>query len=264
MAREKGRSGGPWRLLLSLAGWTLLAICILVAVRRMEAYAATDPQFTLAPPRGGAQSGIAIEGLRYASRSKVMRVFDADFERSVFLTPLAERRRRLLAVDWVEDATVSRLWPNRIWVRVQERRPVAFVNVPLHQGRPAGSKIALIDAHGVILEQPAHAKFAFPVLTGVSGEQTERERRRRVVAMLALLRDLGPAAAQISEVDTEDPDNLIVIAQVDGFTVELALGDANFGTRFRSFAAHYAEIRNRSPQARAFDLRLEDRITAKE
>ena len=37
--------------------------------------------------------------------------------------PLAERRRRLLAIDWVEDASVSRLWPNRVLVRITERKP---------------------------------------------------------------------------------------------------------------------------------------------
>jgi hypothetical protein len=42
------------------------------------------------------------------------------------------------------------------------------------------------------------------------------------------------------------------------------LGDGNFGKRFRSFAEHYEEIRKRSPLAKAFDLRLDDRITAKE
>jgi hypothetical protein len=59
-------------------------------------------------------------------------------------------------------------------------------------------------------------------------------------------------------------DNLVIVADVTGSTVELMLGDTNFGKRFQSFAAHYEEIRKRSPLAKAFDLRLEDRITAKE
>ncbi len=42
---------------------------------------------------------------------------------------LGERRRRLLAVDWVKDASVSRRWPNRVSVNVIERRPVAFAQI---------------------------------------------------------------------------------------------------------------------------------------
>ena len=63
----------------------------------------------------------------YASRSKVQRVFADDFDRSIFAVPLDERRRRLLAIDWVEDASVSRVWPDRLVVRIRERKPVAFV-----------------------------------------------------------------------------------------------------------------------------------------
>jgi hypothetical protein len=68
----------------------------------------------------------------------------------------------------------------------------------------------------------------------------------------------------VFEVNSARLDNLAVVAEVDGSTVELMLGDTNFGKRFRSFAEHYEEIRKRSPLAKAFDLRLEDRITAKE
>ncbi|MCL5743934.1 MAG: hypothetical protein M1541_08405 [Acidobacteria bacterium] len=51
---------------------------------------------------------------------------------------------------------------------------------------------------------------------------------------------------------------------MDGHAVDLMLGDANLGKRYRNFLAHYAEIRSRSGAATAFDLRLDDRITAKE
>jgi cell division protein FtsQ len=162
----------PWRLLGSAAVWVVIGVAAHFAARRVQAYVATDAQFDLR------REGVLIDGLRYASRWRILRAFEYDFGKSVYLTPLAERRRRLLAIDWVEDAIVSRVWPDRIRVRIRERRPVAFVNVPL--GRQAGFKIALIDAHGVIVEQPARAKFDFPVLTGVTAEQPEAQRRRRV------------------------------------------------------------------------------------
>jgi hypothetical protein len=42
------------------------------------------------------------------------------------------------------------------------------------------------------------------------------------------------------------------------------LGDADFARRYQNFLNHYPEIQKRSPGVKAFDLRLEDRITAKE
>ena len=98
--------------------------------------------------RTTARTRSPFEGLTYASRAKVQRVFAGDFDRSIFSVPLAERRRRLLAIDWVEDASVSRVWPDRLVVRIRERKPVAFVSFRVRTaadrrpGRAAGSAAA--------------------------------------------------------------------------------------------------------------------------
>ena len=105
-----------------------------------------------------------------------------------FSIPLAERRRRLLAIDWIEDASVLRIWPNQLIVKVRERRPVAFAKLPI--GVSGQFRYLLIDAQGVLLSVPRQ-RFDFPVLTGVTEEQTEDERRARVVSMQQLLRRTG-------------------------------------------------------------------------
>jgi hypothetical protein len=46
--------------------------------------------------------------------------------------------------------------------------------------------------------------------------------------------------------------------------VRLLLGNQRFLPRLRNFLNHYPEIRRRLPKAAAFDLRLDDRITAAE
>jgi cell division protein FtsQ len=196
----------------------------------------------------------------YASRARLMAAFAPDYGRSIFLIPIAERRRRLLAIDWVEDASIARIWPNRVAVHIEERKPVAFVNLLIPGAR--GARVLLIDSEGVLLDPPAQSHFTFPVLSGVSEEQTEMERRRRVEAMLRLLADLGPLGKDISEVNAAAPENLMIVTQVEGQVVELVMGNWNFSRRMQSFLDHYPEIHRHSPGLRAFDLRLEDRITA--
>jgi len=107
-------------------------------------------------------------------------------------------------------------------------------------------------------------QFAFPILNGLSEDQSEPERRVRVRAMLRLLEDLGPAAQNISEVNAAAPDDLTIEAQVEGRVLELQLGDGNYEKRFQNFLLHYPEIRKHAANVTAFDLRLDDRITAKE
>ena len=166
----------------------------------------------------------------------------------------------MLAVDWVEDAAISRIWPDRLVVRIHERTPVAFVYFR------AG--VLLIDPHGVLLEPPAQeaglGHFSFPVLSGVREDEAESDREQRVRAMMRIQDELGYQAKDISEVNAADLENMRVIAKVGDHAVELILGDTNFGRRYQNFVSHYPEIRKQSPEVKTFDLRLDDRITAKD
>jgi cell division protein FtsQ len=255
MAREpkKQPSRFNWRLLLGILAFGAVGVSTAVAGYKVSLYVSSDPQFTLSRER---KDALTVQGLVYASRFKVQRVFAADFEHSVFSVPLAERRRRLLAIDWVEDASVSRVWPDRLVVRIRERKPVAFVSF--------SSGVLLIDSHGVLLEPPAQAQFAFPVLSGVREEQTEALRREHVRAFLQVQEEMGYLAKEISEVDTSDLENIRIVSQMDRRVVTLLIGDGNYARRYQNFVNHYPEIRKRSPEAKAFDLRLDDRITVKE
>ncbi len=254
MAREQAKPRFRWRLYLGAAAAVLVCASAAVAGIKVRAFALRDSQFTLSPDD---RQAVTVSGLRHASRTRVLRAFDGDWEKSVFAIRLDERRRRLLAIDWVEGASVSRIWPNRIAVRITERLPVAFVNLPLATGV---TRLLLIDGEGVLLEPPAQARFSFPVLSGITDAQGESDRRARVRAMLRLLEDLGNSSKDISEVNAAELDNLKVVAQLENTAIELALGDGNFARRYQSFVAHYPEIRRRTPEAKRFDLRIEDRI----
>jgi cell division protein FtsQ len=242
-----------WRWILGvtlLAGVTVTTAMAAIGVHR---FLLSDPQFVLSRDYPNA---LTFEGLRYASRFKVQRVFAADFERSIFGTSLEERRRQLLAIDWVDDASVSRIWPDRLLVRIRERKPIAFVSLR--------SGVLLIDAHGVLLDPPAQAQFAFPVLNGIRETDTLEERRERVRTFVRVEQDMGYLMKDVSEVAASDPDNVRIVAQVGNRALELIMGDGNFGHRYQNFLNHYPEIEKHSPEVRVFDLRLDDRITAKE
>jgi cell division protein FtsQ len=189
-------------------------------------------------------------------------VFREDFGRSVYLLSLTERRRALLDIDWVKEASVSRAWPNTIQVKIVERKPVAFV--PLPSAPDAAASFALIDEEGVILRPRTPARFALPVLVGIAPGAEAALRRDRVHRMLRLLEELGSLGERVSEVHVGDPENLQIMEQIDGKAVALILGNRNFLARLERFHQRYPEIHKRLPEAGTFDLRLEDRITAVE
>jgi cell division protein FtsQ len=204
---------------------------------------------------------LKVQGVRYASSSQVRHVFAEDFGRSLFLVPLQKRREQLMAIDWVEEATVSKVWPNTVTVRVRERVPVAFVRLPPNR-KDGMSQFALIDRDGFILRPRVASKFTLPVITGVRESEPLEDRRARVQLVLRMLTELGRLADGISEVNAADPNDLLVAERVEGGVVNLMLGEENYAERLKNFLNNYSEIRAKRPNARTLDLRVDGVITA--
>ena len=227
----------------------------------VEQFLIRDTRFVLqGPPEAGIPSRFfRIENAVHASEQQIADVFLRDFGRSIYLCPIQERRRKLLAIDWIKDATVSRFWPDRIVVRVVERSPVAFVQRPVADG---SLMFGLIDEDGVLLDPQRASKLPLPVIVGIPGRDTEAMRRDRVKRFLRLQSEIGSYMEKVSEVDVSDVDNLRIVQQFDDRAITLMLGNQKFRERLETFFAHREEIRQRMPRATILDLRLKGRITA--
>jgi len=250
------------RLLL----WVALGMTVLVgslyAFHRTETFLIHDNRFQLAEAREfrGQSPSLVVEGIHYASPSQVRHVFAPDFGRSLYLVPLNARRKELLAIDWVEQATVSRVWPNTVKVRIEERRPVAFIQLPPRH-RDGLTEFALIDKDGYILRPRIAARFTLPVISGIKESEDREDRRARVQRVLSMLEGLGPLAKHVSEVNVSDPNNLIVAEHLDNRVLSLMLGDENYASRMTNFINNYNEIKTKRPDASNFDLRVDSMIT---
>lgn len=261
-----GRSvsaGGFLEALKILLGWTA-AICLLLAAIwgawEIERLLINDKRFVLqGPPEPGVPGhSFLVEGMRYASESQISDVFRRDFGRSIYLCPIQERRLKLMGIDWIKEASVSRIWPNRILVRLVERIPVAFVQFPA----PGGSmRYGLIDSDGVMLDPQRAAKLALPVLVGMN-TQSETRRREQMRRFVRLQTELGTLMEGISEIDVSDPYNLRVTVAHRERAVTLMLGDRDFEPRYRTFADHRQDVMDVVPHARVLDLRMRGRFTA--
>jgi cell division protein FtsQ len=243
-----------WRQVVRWSMWVVIFGALAWSAKTVNAFLVHDPRFDLEPT-------LEIHGAVYANRARIRNVFAQDFGASIFQVPLAERRRRLLAVDWVNSASISRVWPSHMIVNITERNPVAFAKLPI--GGSVRYRFALIDRDGVLLSIPPHVRFRLPVLSGVNEQQTEGDRSVRVHAMQHLLDDLGPQAKDISEVNAANTQDMRVIIEIDGHAVELWVGDQRYRSRYQHFLSAWDEIRKHSERATVFDLRMDDRILAK-
>jgi len=255
----------PWgRLAFWLFAGIVLMIGTLFTWHLTEEFLIKDDRFRVAEAEelAGKSPNLVVEGVHYASASQVRHVFAQDFGRSLYLVPIQARREQLLSIDWVQDAAVSKIWPDTLRVSIHEREPVAFVRLSQTRGDDGVAKLALIDRYGHILRPRVAAKFTLPVISGLRETESVESRRARVMRATALLNEIGPLGAQVSEVDASDPNNLIVAEHVGNEVVNLMLGEENYAERLRNFLANYNEIKEKRPDAKTLDLRVDGVITA--
>lgn len=248
------------RAFFQVACLVLFFLTAAVACLKLEQFVITDNRFLLPgpPDKSASTEFFNVQGAHFASVEQISSVFSHDFGRSIYLCPIAERRRRLLAIDWVKDASVLRIWPNRLVVRINERTPVAFVQVTNGRG---GMTYRLVDSDGVLLDPKQAVKLRLPVLAGMPLTETRENRMDRVKRFQSLQSDLGTLMDKVSEIDMSDMDNLKVTEEIGGRALTLVLGGSRFRERLNNFLDNYPEIRGRLPNATVFDLRLKDRIT---
>ena len=201
---------------------------------------------------------IEIRGNQNVSRRQVMEVMGGDIGRNVFFIPLAERQKQLQEIPWVESAAVMRFLPNRLRVEIVERTPVAFVQI--------GSKIALIDAHGVVMDLPAGAarSYSFPVIVGMAEAEPLSTRAARMKIFTSLVQDLDADGSHnsrdLSEIDLTDPEDVKVTVTDAGGELLVHLGSSDFAARFKIYKSNVEKWRAQYPNLQSVDLRYQGQV----
>ena len=204
-------------------------------------------------------SPVRLTGLQYTSRHEVEEILYQGGEVSSYDFPLEESRHQIERLPWVKHVALKRSWPDRLWVHVEERSPVAFVR-PLHSiAKNQKATPQLIDNEGNFLDLPEGSQFVFPVLTGVNQKIPKEENVKRLQVYEDLLSALDATepfySPRISEIDLTDPRNVKVLTAFDGEMIELQMGEKNFRHRFEVFIEYFETWKNEFGRVKSVDLR---------
>jgi cell division protein FtsQ len=235
--------------------WTLIVLVVMflgsVAVAAVYHYGERSWRF-----RVDSSDHIEITGLENVTRSQVMEVIGGDIGRNIFFVPMAQRKKQLEQIPWVESASVMRFVPNRLKIEIHERTPVAFARV--------GSRILLVDGVGTLMELPNKKRYSFPVILGMnSGEplSTRIPRMRIYQSVLSQLDSGGAHYSQdLSEVDLSDPDDVKVLTNNPEGEVLIHLGSSNYLDRYKVYVGHVREWRRQFDKVESVDLRYDRQI----
>ena len=248
--RRFGRKG--WPAVRRWMGVTLATVCASFLLYQGARFFLFSPSVEL-----NSYDQIEVFGNHFVSRAAVTERFAPDLGQSVLRVPLEDRRAALETIPWVAQAGVQRALPNRIRIELTERTPVAFLR--------SAAGLALVDAHGVILERPLEAEFRFPVVAGLTEAMPPAEREQRMRLFVDFLRELDlarPGASDsVSEVDLADAEDLHAsLTGLPGLEQPAPLlvrfGDKDFGNKYRLLVDNIAQWRAHTGRIESVDLRF--------
>jgi Cell division septal protein len=270
--REEATEGAAGRYAsirtgLRFAGLTISLVAGIFGVAWLlwqgERFLKTDPRFRI-PRAGEPEAGIRVSGVRNAEPEEVLRVFAPDRGHSLYELSPAQRRAELSRVAWVRDASVRRVWPNRVVVEILEREPVAFINAPSAASgsfnNPVRYQPMLIDSEGEPLPVREGLRLNLPLVTGVRLTEDREIRRERLSRLNGLMRELGPHASRVQQVDVTNLQDLRVVFRLDGADRELILGSGQYAKRLATLLQQWDLIRDTVGPGDVLDLTSDKRI----
>ena len=217
---------------------------------------------------------IELTGNRIVSREAVLQQFVHDRNHSVLQVPLDARRSQLEQIPWVESANVQRILPNRLRVVLAERTPVAFAR--------NGNELALIDAHGIILDRPRDADFHFPIVSGVAEDLPRDQREKRMQTYEDFMKSIDlvgfPNAdrekkmltithpsEKVSEIDLSNPKDLRVVmtgltSVNDSQAVTIHFGTGEFTGKFKMLVDNFTQWQANAGRVQSIDLQYSRQV----
>lgn len=201
-------------------------------------------------------SWLTVDGVETRDESEVAAVFEPDNGQSLASVDVSERREQLLAIQWVKEARVSKIWPNAVRVAVRARAPVALV--PL----AGGEAVRMIDADGVLLEYRSTGSDGLPVMTGIDAEMDLRARQDRVKLFMAVMDacSVQRFSERVSEINVADLENVLVLAKHEGRLVTLEMGNDHLRHRVEMFLNGVDSWQSALGPLKSVNLRLEGQI----
>jgi cell division protein FtsQ len=241
-----------WARPAATVGSVVLALAVAVggvgyAVRSGVLEALTDELsdrlLALSAEAGLVVAEVQAEGRRHTSHEAVLSILALRVGQPILGVDVAAMKARLEALPWVHTASVARQLPDRLTIRLVERRPLALWQ---HEGH-----YRLVDREGVVIEGE-HVR-SFPHLPLLLGEEAPG-RARELFEMLASEPDLMRRVTAAVLMGGRRWD-----LRLD-HEVQVLLPEREPGRAWRLLAAKAREADLLARAVRVIDLREPDRL----
>ena len=200
---------------------------------------------------------VAVEGNSRLKKQQVVALSDIEMGVNTFNLDLGLIGRKIEENPWIDNAQVQRIFPRQVMIHIEERQPVAIVNLGyLYYLDKQGEIFKVLDAADN-LDYPVVTGFDYAKAQAHNGEYAQQLRK-----VVALLSDLNQrkllSLDQISEVHFEAGGSLSLYTLKGG--VRIKLGTADYGRKLDRLERIYAQLQPKLPLLDYIDLNVEEKV----
>lgn len=212
MARKKRlQSAG-----VSAAKLVLITVVLTLLAANVIDYLHTSPRFSI--------THIAVNGNMHVTARDIITHSGIAEGESLISVSLADSVAAIKEIPWIRDATIRREFPNRIFIDVTERIPIALV---------LSEDLFYVDDEGKVIARYEPLKnIDGPIVTAKAlgrldpGDTVKIKSFSDVLDLVQLMDTMGISRdICISEINIDDPSNILMIAEPSGTQIVLGTGD---------------------------------------
>lgn len=247
--KAEGKILAIFKKTLRIALYLLLISFSLFIGQRVYAHLLGDPLFQVRE--------VEIEGNQKIHKETLLSLLKIEGMPNLFTLQLRDIAKRLESHPWVDHVKVRKVFPDRIWVQVVERRPIAILKL---------EELYYIDAKGVIFSPVGDRDgYNFPFLTGLTRETLEKnpeEANTLILKALELLRiaerEKPRPLREISEIHMEKTFGVHYFTQGEG--LEVKMGWEDFGEKLKKLSLIWSDLQKRGWAAVSIDCSDASRV----
>jgi cell division protein FtsQ len=185
---------------------------------------------------------VEVEGGRKIPKETLLSLTVMEGMPNLFSVRLKDVVKRLESHPWIEQVRVRKVFPDKILIQVDERKPMAIVQL---------DELYYVDTQGEIFSPVGDRdEYNYPYLTGLSRRALEKdpeEAKRLIAKALEFLRIVSQEKmhplGEISEVNMEAVFGIRCFTKAEG--VEIRMGWEDYGEKLKRLFLIWADLRKR-------------------
>ena len=215
-------------------------------------YLCTSPYFSI--------QQIIVSGEKRLTDIEVLNMAKIDIGMNLLTVNLKEASKRIEQHPWIENAQLKRKLPQKIFIHITERDPIAMINL---------DRLHLIDTKGVVFKEIGpEDTFNLPILTGLESSDfatNESVSKRLIEKALTVMNEIDRGKVlcidELSEINIDPLSGLTLFTMKDATQIKLGFND--YSRKLDQLKKVMDDLHNRSKKADYIDLVYGEKVYVK-